>query len=262
MATAASSAVNSPFSNNALVNQPVSEQEGTLWPGAIGPTEHNVGGYADHSATVQGLPGRPSPPTPFDHNPFLGELPADDNAGDGYNETGLFYQEHDVLAESWDANAGNTYGPAAIAPLHEYGVGASPKFFDQPGNHGNPRDLVIDNQSYAPAWEWDSSTGRRDNVATPRVARDQVWDYNQNDYDYVTNGRLADVQLNPIYNNLAMGGQPVNNAGTVYSISGDLQDASQYFDNQSVVYSTPPLPNVRQLPASTYGTTEGIDGVL
>jgi hypothetical protein len=261
MAKAVPSALQSPFANNALVNQPVNEQEGTLWPGAIGPTEHNVGGWEDHSATVQGMPGRPNPPTPFDANPFLGDVPPDDNAGDGYHETGLNYQLHDVETPVWDSNAGTWHGPGPASDIHDQGMGSSPKFFDRPGDHGNPENLVIDNQSYAPAWSWSPVDGKRDNVPTPRVARDEVWNYNGNDYDYVTNGRLADVVLNPVYNNLAMGGQPVANSGTVYSVQGNLQDASQYFDSQSVVYGSPPDPNVTASNTAA-GGGESIDGVL
>jgi|HubBroStandDraft_1064217.scaffolds.fasta_scaffold25769_4 hypothetical protein len=230
------------WNNNAWTDASVTAPNpnfGQLWPGAIDPKQHeeqNLG------------PDRPSPTGVYPENDFLGTVSAGTYAPpSGTVEQGLSYGNHDVAIPTFDSNSGNQYGPGAISEIHEYGTGSSLKGFGTPADIGQPFTTRVPNQSYAPAWEWDSGTGQRDYDPFDYVAHDF------NDYGLHSVGDVRpkwyDGEYPALYPNVAYIPPAQSVEATPYSVSGLTPDMSPR-TSASVLYTSPPDPQVMTLQPS------------
>jgi hypothetical protein len=236
---------------------------GTLWPGAITTDHGNDAEWEQHGVAVpaEAQPdGRPSPDS-VNANPFNGTVENDEVEGGGYVPAGEAWEDHDVAYPAWDSNAGAPFATAgAVSVIHNYGGGSDPGFLSTPQDIGQPKDLYIASQSYAPTYTWDPTTGNRDNAATQWVAHDQVPDWNGSAYDY--RPRFYDNEVNAVSPNLASVGQPIMFQGDEYGVSGGTPDYSDHYDQHSELYAPPGDPQVVQAPTVTAPYNEEIDGVI
>lgn len=235
-----------PVTQAALDHQATDKGYGTLWPGAIGDTEHATP-IGDHSAAQQGLPGHPSPGTPPDHNDFLGGTGLDaDSVPVTALQDQVHWQEHAVPFAVWNASAGNINGPGLRGPLHAIGTGSDPDAFEIDPDIGHPVNSDIEMPAAAPSWAWDPATGERVQVNAGRIAHDQHTNVNGSGYNLTP--RFTRTELPPIYQNLAEPGQPTLAPETPYAVGGNLSAWTPQADNNSVLYTPPQDPAVNQIP--------------
>ncbi len=260
----ASSAIATPWSNNpwslasAVPQTNVIPQPGTEWPGAITTDHGQDDSYGDHAAVIAAYGiNHPSPSTAQAANDFLTDNIEIVDDGTGYVPSGEHYLNHDVDYPVWDSSAGKPFAPSgAISGIHAEGTGSSPKFVQTPADIGNPVDLRIASQSYAPAYSWDSATGERNNAPTQWVAHDQAQDVNGSGIDYAPR-QFFQNEINAVSPNLAAVSQPFI-ADSGYTQLGLTPDMAAR-DYASVLYSAPADPVVTESqPAATApGVAEG-----
>jgi hypothetical protein len=216
------------WNNNAWTNASVTTPNpnfGMAWPGAIDPKVHDEQNLG---------PDRPSPEYPVAPNEFLG-TPVGIIEAPGVEAEGLSWENHDVAYPVFD-------GDPVVSVIHEYGSGSSLKAFETPANIGRPFGTYTPNQSYAPAYSWDSQTSRRDSQAVDYVAHDQN-DYGLHDSGYSYGPAWYDDEYPALYPNVAAIPPALAPTESAYAVSGlDPQITPRGY--ASVVYTEPADPTV------------------
>jgi hypothetical protein len=232
-----------------------SPDAGQLWSGPISASEHD-GSYGDHSVAYGETNETLGSPQPA--NPVAGDDPADaeiSSGGIATSDTG--WPSTEAASAPWDSNAGQPFaGSSGVSDVHAQDVGTKPAWTGP--EYGVAHDVNQANQSYAPAYEWDSGTGRREAEATAHVAHDEFHGAGS-DIDY--RPRFWDVVLRPIRNNVAATAQPLNPVPSADGVQGTTPDIVRNASDQSVLYDSPPDPNVSE-PKSGQSWDYSIPGVL
>lgn len=243
----------------------------TEWPGVLG-GQHGDPWFGNHAVTdeqdadAQATDGPAGAPP---HDPFQSAAQINVPSGGSF-PTGVHWGNHDVPVAPWDSNAGIPFagGPGATGglsdDLHNFGLGASLKFYEVPPNIGSPYVDRIPNVSYAPQVAYDPADGKQVSEAqaaggrstagagaaasdfTGYVAHDQVY---ANPMTDVT-PRFIPYQERPIYPNLAATGSGTVAPTSVYGVpGGQLTDMSNQQPDVSVITASPPDPNVTTAPS-------------
>lgn len=198
----------------------------TNWTSGVDVTAHDT----DQSHDFQYGPVN-TPATPVGSNPVIeqtGFLNDNGSAGWAPNDS---YGVHNV--PTTPAINGET-----VSGIHELGDGYY-QFSPQP-QIGHPYTTTQYTPSYSPAFEWDSSTGREENIPAERVGADINFT-GLHDSGYNLAPRFFTTEYSPAYLNIAEIPSPVT---TVSGLPSGLLPDGRAKVFASEIYQSPPDPQV------------------
>lgn len=221
------------------------------FPGSVDPSVYTDAGP---EYPIEGPPAGPWVLDDFT-NPVGEQLP-----GGGMQDTS-WTTGTDGPQLPWDSAAGDPFAPSgAVNPdLHGQDTGAV--FAAQhvvPADIGLLRREVITGQTMNREYRFDPVQGMYVPAPNDRTNMDQrqVWDPAPGD-----GGGWAPwdpgYAERPVLNNVAYQAVPVTNLDTLYGVSGDLPDRSQWQAYGAAAYEAPPDPSVGQPPAPAAADTGG-----